>query len=154
MKRPPLWALVTAAAVILLDQATKYAAASAISPVEPMELLPFLNLVNVRNTGAAFGLFAGLGNLFFIAVSFAAVAFIGYLALAGTEGRFALSLIFGGAVGNLIDRLALGYVRDFVDVHVGTYHWPAFNVADSALTVGIILLLLGSIPRGKKISRA
>jgi len=135
--------------VVGLDQLTKYLAASLINPFEPIEVLPFFNLVNVRNVGAAFGLFASMGNAFFIAVSFAAIALIAFLITRGKDGLAGLTLILSGAVGNLIDRLALGHVRDFLDFHAGSYHWPAFNVADSALTVGIALLLAGPLFKRK-----
>lgn len=133
--------------VIALDQVTKYMMDSFISPHEPIGLLPVLQLVNVRNTGAAFGLFSDLGNLFFIVISLVAMAFIGYMLIKGRDGHLCLSLILGGACGNLIDRIFLGYVRDFIDVYISTYHWPAFNIADSALTVGLFILVLSSFLR-------
>lgn len=135
--------------VVGLDQLTKYLAASLIDPFEPIEVLPFFNLANVRNVGAAFGLFASMGNAFFIAASFAAIALIAFLIAREKDGLVGLTLILSGAAGNLIDRLALGHVRDFLDFHAGSYHWPAFNVADSALTVGIALLLAGPLLKKK-----
>jgi signal peptidase II len=128
--------------VIVLDQATKYLADTFISPYESVGLLPILQLVNVKNTGAAFGMFSGLGNHFFIVVSIMAMAVIAYVLIKGREGYNCLSLILGGAAGNLIDRVLFGYVRDFIDVYISTYHWPAFNIADSALTVGLFILVL------------
>lgn len=132
-------------ALLSADQLTKYLADSLIRPANPVEILPVLHLVNVRNTGAAFGLFKGLGNAFFIALSFAAIAFISVLLIRGKDGLIGLSLILAGAAGNLIDRLIYGYVRDFVDVAIGQYHWPAFNVADSALSIGIAILLVTAL---------
>ena len=133
--------------VLALDQATKYLADTFVSPYEPVGLLPVLQLVNVKNTGAAFGMFSGLGNPFFIAVSLVAMALIAYVLIKGKDGYFCLSLILGGAAGNLIDRIIYGYVRDFIDVYISKHHWPAFNVADSALTVGLLVLVLSSFFR-------
>lgn len=127
------------------DQGTKYLAAQMVSPASPVAVLPFFQLVNVRNTGAAFGLFRTLGNGFFIALSFLAIAFIVYLIVQGKESRTGLVLVLSGAVGNLIDRIFFSYVRDFLDFHAGGYHWPAFNVADSCLSVGIVFLLFGQL---------
>lgn len=128
------------AAVVVLDQLTKYLAVTFVPASHPLKILPVLSLVNVRNVGAAFGLFAGLGNTFFILLSIAAIVLISALLIKG-DGFLSLCLILGGAAGNLIDRILYGYVRDFIDLSIGPYHWPAFNVADSALTVGIVLIL-------------
>ena len=130
--------------VVILDQITKYLMDRLISPHEAVSVLPFLQLINVKNTGAAFGLFKEFGNFFFIAVSIAAIVFITVMLLRGREHKPGLSLILGGAAGNLIDRIIYGSVRDFIDVYAGGYHWPAFNVADSALTIGIALILLSA----------
>lgn len=129
---------------VILDLVTKHIAAKSIQPYSPVELTSFFNLVNVQNTGAAFGIFSSLGNLFFIGISLLAIGFIFYLLLSTKESPFALALILGGAFGNLYDRVTLGYVRDFLDVHLGVKHWPAFNVADSALTVGITILFIAA----------
>jgi len=135
--------------VTILDQATKYFADTLVEPARPVKVLPFFHLVNVKNTGAAFGLLGFLGNWFFVGVSVLAVIFIVYLLVRGRDGTLGLSLVLSGAVGNLIDRLAYGYVRDFLDFSIGSYHWPAFNVADSALSVGLVILLLGSFMKKK-----
>ena len=124
-----------------LDQMTKYFADKLISPAFPVIVLPFLNLVNVKNTGAAFGLFKALGNPFFIIISLVAIAFIVFLIFKGKDNNLGMGLILSGAAGNLIDRVSIGHVRDFVDFYVGNYHWPAFNVADSALSVGVVILV-------------
>lgn len=128
--------------IVILDQATKYLADRFISPFDTLEILPFLNLVHVRNKGAAFGILSNIGNTAFIFISLAAVIVIFIMLIKGKEDRLSLSLILGGAVGNLIDRIFRGFVVDFVDIFVGRYHWPAFNVADSALTVGIGLIFI------------
>lgn len=131
----------------MLDQTTKYLANNFINPFKSIELLPFLHLVNVRNTGTAFGMFRSLGNNTFIIISIIAIAFIFFLLIKGKENPLGLSLVLGGAIGNLIDRLFYGSVIDFIDVFVGRFHWPAFNVADSSLTIGIIIIFLTSLFR-------
>lgn len=128
--------------IVLLDQVTKYLARTRIDPLETIGLLPILNLVNVRNTGAAFGMFSSLGNNFFIVISVVAILFMFWIILTGREDYRIFSLLAGGAIGNLIDRLTLGYVVDFLDITVSGLHWPAFNVADSALTIGIAFLMV------------
>jgi len=136
-------------AVLILDQITKLFAASYLLQHGEIQLLPFLSLVLVHNTGAAFGFLNSAGgwqNFFFIAVALAASGFIVRISwrTAGMNTLLSvgLMLILGGAVGNLIDRLLYGYVIDFVDVYYGSWHWPAFNIADSAITVGAGLLIL------------
>jgi signal peptidase II len=128
--------------LVILDQATKYLADKLISPFKPVELLPFLSLVNMRNEGAAFGMFKSFGNNIFIIISLAAIAVIFFMLIKGKEDPLGLSLILGGATGNLMDRLLRGSVVDFIDVFVGRFHWPAFNVADAALTIGIGLIFI------------
>lgn len=143
-----LYALVVPALLTVADQGTKRLAVSLIPRFDKVEILPWLNLVNVRNEGAAFGLFSGLGNWFFIAVSFVAIAALLYMIIRGDEGgghRLGFAIILGGAVGNLTDRLVLGYVVDFVDVHAAGFHWPAFNVADLCLSAGLFVIIVGSL---------
>jgi signal peptidase II len=146
---PLLWM----AGVIILDQLTKWWIISSFFLHESREVVPgFFNLTFVTNTGAAFGFLAGrettLRQAFFIGVSLAALAALAFAYRHfREEGRLAvtaLGLIAGGAVGNLIDRLRFGRVIDFLDVYVGSYHWPAFNVADAAITIGAGLLILSS----------
>lgn len=140
------------AALILLvvfDQVTKFTAARLIAPSECVELLPFLSLVNVANTGAAFGILKSLGNTFFIGLSAAAIVFLLVLILRGHKSM-ALILLLAGAAGNLLDRLICGYVRDFIDLHAGGFHWPAFNMADSYLTLGMAGLLWAIVAGGRR----
>jgi signal peptidase II len=140
--------------VMVLDFVTKRIIVAKLAPYESIRALPFLNIVYVENKGAAFGMFANLGNNFFMAISvIALVAILFYMSKIpkGLE-LFAISLIFGGAVGNLIDRIMLGKVIDFIDVYVGTWHWPAFNVADSALTVGIILFIISTLMQTRRVN--
>ena len=146
-----MWFYGLAGAVVILDQATKLLVQRAFRLGESLPVLPgFFNLTYVLNPGAAFGLLAGAAAAFrgpfFIAVSVLAIAVICYYHARYARGRplpsVGLSLILGGAVGNLIDRLRVGMVIDFLDFYVGAYHWPAFNVADSGITVGVGLLFL------------
>ena len=112
-----------------------------------IEVFPFLNIVNIRNKGAAFGILAGMGNVFFISISvIAIIIMVIYLIKITVPGeKLAFSLILGGAAGNLIDRVIHGSVIDFIDFYIGNWHWPAFNVADSALTIGIGIFLITNI---------
>ncbi len=135
---------------IAADQITKALILEHIRYYESIRLLPFFQIVNVQNTGAAFGLFRSLGNTFFVVLTVLAVVFILYLMLKDDGDSLSLSFILGGAVGNLIDRLRLGYVVDFLDFHIGEHHWPAFNLADSALTIGIGLLFLRMLLSGRE----
>ncbi|HTR45133.1 MAG TPA: signal peptidase II [Thermodesulfovibrionales bacterium] len=137
-------------AVVLVDQITKLFARISIGPLDTIRVLPFLQLVSVQNRGAAFGLFAGFGNTAFIIISVAAIGIVSFLLVKGGEDRFSLALILGGAVGNVIDRILFKHVTDFLDLFVGTFHWPAFNVADSALTVGLCLMLLRSLAPSRR----
>lgn len=130
--------------IVVLDQVTKYWIASSMGPTDSIELFSFLHIVNVRNTGAAFGSFRELGSSFFIVVSGIAIVFVIYLLHKRLYNTIGLSLILGGAIGNLIDRVAYGQVVDFIDFSVGRFHWPAFNVADSSLTIGIGIIFLTS----------
>lgn len=137
--------------VVLLDQASKLWIVGNFSLYESLPVVPGLfNLTYLTNTGAAFGMLAGdhgvWRQVFFIGVAVVALAAIGFLyrklrAVSVWYG-VALGLIAGGAIGNLIDRLRLGSVIDFLDVYVGVHHWPAFNLADSAITVGVAIFLL------------
>ena len=139
-----------AAAVIVLDQASKWSVLARFRPGEALELTGFFNLVLVFNKGAAFSFLSaasGWQTLFFLAIALGAALAVSVLLLRSTGTRlfrFALALILGGALGNAVDRLRFGQVVDFLDFHVGAWHWPAFNVADSAITVGALLLIVES----------
>ncbi|MEW6676067.1 MAG: signal peptidase II [Nitrospirota bacterium] len=128
--------------IIAIDQATKYLVSRYLNLFDAIEIFSFLHLVNVRNTGAAFGMFKNVGNGFFITVSIIAIIFVIWLIAKDSKGYFSLSLILGGATGNLIDRTLLGHVVDFIDFSIGRFHWPAFNVADASLTIGIGLIFI------------
>ena len=140
--------------VMVLDYVTKRIIVAKLAPYDSIQVFPFLNIVYVENKGAAFGMFANLGNNFFMAISFIALAAILFYMSKIPKGLelFSISLIFGGAAGNLIDRIMLGKVIDFIDFYVGTWHWPAFNVADSALTVGIILFIISTLMQTRRIN--
>lgn len=151
MKKSTLIAMV-ASTVAILDFLTKKIIVAKIMPHESINVLPFLRIVHVENKGAAFGVLASLGNNIFIIISFIAILFI-VIYISRVKKRmelFSLSLILGGAAGNLIDRIRIGKVIDFIDIFIGDWHWPSFNVADSALTVGIILFLVLNIRQGQE----
>jgi len=136
---------------VISDQITKYLTDKLINPAGSIEVLPFLHFVNLRNKGAAFGMFKSFGNEGFIIISILAIAVVIFMLIRGKEDMLGLSLILGGAIGNLIDRLYYGSVRDFVDVFAGKFHWPAFNIADSALTIGIAIIFMSLFKsKGKK----
>jgi len=158
--RSGLFWLWLSALTILLDQITKLAVVDRLTAyVDVIPLTGFFNLVHVHNTGAAFSLFAdqpGWQRFFFLGIAVVATVVILYL-LQKTAGRprfsIALALILGGALGNVIDRIVYGHVIDFLDFYLGTWHWPAFNVADSAITLGAALLIWDSFstaPGGAK----
>jgi signal peptidase II len=138
--------LIIAAFVIVLDQISKLWVRSHLGLYEASPVIGCLSLTHVRNTGSAFGLFANqafLLTIVAIVVLVAILLFYRYFSRSNILGISALGLVFGGAVGNLIDRLRFGYVTDFVDVRLWRdFHWPAFNVADSAITVGSIMLVI------------
>ncbi len=141
------YVLLIVLSVVALDQITKNFIINYLSLSDSVEVFPFLHIINIRNTGAAFGSFKGLGSGFFIVVSLVAILFVINLLRKRMYNFFGLSLVLGGAIGNLIDRIRYGKVVDFVDFNIGSFHWPAFNVADSALTVGIIIILVVSFLR-------
>lgn len=145
--------LLISVAVLALDQWSKWLVEMHLPYHSVHEIIPgLLNLTHLRNTGVAFGLFASGGAAtpwILTLLGLAALAAVGiYFRLASHHQRLllvSLSLIVGGAVGNLLDRVASGGVTDFVDVYVGVHHWPAFNVADSAITIGIVLMAVESL---------
>ena len=154
LRRLPWWSwLAASAVVIVLDQLSKWLIQHSLVFGDRLALLPFFNLVLVYNPGAAFSFLSsasGWQRELFIGIGLAASALIVYL-LRRHAGEpwfcFALALILGGALGNVIDRVAFGAVVDFLDVHAAGYHWPAFNLADSAITCGAALLIWDSLRR-------
>ena len=137
--------------LILVDQLTKLAVLARFQLGESLPLTSFFNLVLVYNPGAAFSFLADAGGWqkwFFVVLALAISGWIVHMLLAHPEQKrqnFALSLILGGAIGNVIDRVMYGAVVDFLDFHVAGWHWPAFNVADSAITMGAVLLVLDQL---------
>ena len=142
--------LAVAVLVALADQAAKWWMAGLLAPRggRAVELLPFLRLVEVWNRGMSFGLFneAGQSWAFVIVAAAVSAALVWWLARAdrGWTG-VAIGLVMGGAAGNVADRLRFGAVFDFMDFHAWGWHWPAFNLADSAITVGVVLLVLDGL---------
>lgn len=141
-----------AAVVLVLDQLTKLWASSSLSLYQSIEVLPFFNITLAHNTGAAFSFLAGAGGwqrwfftLIAVVVSAAIVIWLRRLPAQERLEACALALVLGGAVGNVVDRVLYGHVVDFLDVHYGGWHWPAFNIADSAISVGAALLIWHSL---------
>ena len=138
--------------VIIFDQITKFFALHYLTFDQPIFITPFFNLTLAKNPGAAFSFLAQMGGwqgwLFgFIAILVSIV--IIYWLYKLSSGKIwlpvALALILGGALGNLCDRLAHGYVVDFLDFYIGNWHWPAFNLADSAISIGAVMLIIDII---------
>ena len=141
---------VLALGVLALDQVTKWAALNGLDPYEPVVVAPFFNLVLVWNRGVSFGMFAGAGAsgpwlLTALAAAIGAFLIVWLYRETRAVTRLALWLVLAGAVGNLVDRVRFGAVVDFLDFHALGYHWPAFNVADSAIVIGAGLILLDSL---------
>jgi signal peptidase II len=145
---------VIAVVVVVLDQLTKLIVLDRLAPAAPLTVVPGLvALTLVMNPGLAFGLLAGVPSGWrWIVVPLSLLALLVLFRVAlrilptgGWRERSAIGLVFGGAVGNLIDRARFGAVVDFVDVHFRGYHWPAFNVADSAITIGVAMLALAAL---------
>lgn len=149
-----LWVSVV---VLLADQCTKLLADAMLTLYQPVEVIPYLAMRKAYNSGAAFSFLAdesGWQRWFFIALAMIVigvlVVWLRRLPAEEVRTRLALVLILGGAAGNVIDRLVYGYVIDFIDVYYGSWHWPAFNIADAAISVGAFLLLLDAFQGGKE----
>lgn len=146
---PRVLAFAAAIAIFVLDRFTKWIVETRLSEWETVVVIPgFFNIINTQNPGAAFSLLAGADpqwrNLLLVGVSAAALVLVGVLLWQLPESRIlrgGLSLIFGGALGNMYDRLAYGAVTDFLEIYLGAYRWPAFNVADSAISAGAALVI-------------
>jgi signal peptidase II len=147
------WLLVSLA-IVVADVATKAWVSATFAPGEVLEVTSFFNLVLMHNPGAAFSFLAGAGGWqrwFFTAITIAiSIALLVMLRRRQDEIPLApaLALVLGGALGNLWDRLTLGQVVDFVQLHAAGYYWPAFNVADSAITIGVAILIWDSLRTG------
>jgi signal peptidase II len=149
--------LILSALIVALDQATKFVVVRSLAASQAVEVTSFFNLVLVYNPGAAFSFLAdgaGWQRGLFVGIAIVASVWIVYLLRKYPDQRLfalALALILAGAVGNLIDRIAVGAVIDFLDFHAFGYHWPAFNVADSAITCGAVLLVWDALKPRRKV---
>ena len=155
MSSPWRW-FVLAAVIVVADQMTKWIVLANFAHGERRVVTGFLNLVLVYNKGAAFSMFAdadGWQTPLLIVFALAAAGIVSYLIVRYPAKRLlclGLALILGGALGNVIDRLRFGHVVDFLDFHAMGWHWPAFNVADSGITVGAALLILDGFVQHEK----
>jgi len=156
IRKKYLLSFLVSPSVIVLDQFTKYLIIKSFALHQYITVIQnFLTIVHTRNKGIAFGLFSGHGSgiqlTLLIITSLLAIAFIFYLLSSLSDKQayaiVTLSLILGGAIGNLIDRMRWGEVVDFIDLHWYHYHWPAFNCADSAISIGLVLLLIGIVTK-------
>lgn len=147
--------------IVILDQVTKYLVRTRIPLHENISIFPyFLDFTHVHNTGAAFGFLNSVEIPYkpalMTVIGLVALVAIGIFAITTTSqqplSRFGLAFIFGGATGNLIDRVTIGYVIDFIDVYWGTWHFWAFNIADSAITVGACFLILETFIMNRYVS--
>ena len=138
--------------VVVIDQLTKYVASVSLEMYQPIAVMPMLNWTLMHNPGAAFSFLHDAGgwqrwffSVIAIAVSIVIVLWIKKLEKHEKWQAIALALILGGAIGNVIDRVWLGYVVDFIDVYYQHWHWPAFNIADSAIFIGVAMIITDSI---------
>ena len=141
--------------IIFFDQLTKILVIKNFQLYESLSILPFFNLTFVVNYGFAFGFLnnPSLNQIIVILVIFSIIAYFLYLLIKTQDQFFRFSLIFviSGAIGNFIDRILYGFVIDFIDIYLGSYHWPAFNLADSSITLGFILIMFNILFLNKKI---
>lgn len=143
--------------IIIVDQITKGIASAQLTMFDPVAVLPSFNFTLMHNQGAAFSFLSDAGGwqrwFFTILASIVSIAIIIWIKKLKPKEKMtavSLSLILGGAIGNLIDRVRFGYVVDFIDVYYDTYHWPAFNIADSAITVGAVIMIIASFKSENK----
>ena len=153
-RSPARLGLALAGAAVLLDQLSKWVVVSVLAVAEPIPVAPFFNLVMTRNRGVGFGLLDIDSPWTPWVLSAVALAVSAGLAvwMVRAQGRWlagGLGLVIGGALGNVIDRVRLGAVTDFLDLFVGRYHWPAFNLADAAITVGVAMILIDGLIVGR-----
>jgi len=147
------------AIILVLDRITKIAAEENLVLNHAIPMVKFFNLTLVYNKGAAFGMFGGLPDdlrrFILVVVSIVALLVVGYVIVrefSSTDkwAMSALGLILGGAIGNIYDRMLYDYVIDFLDFYAGRYHWPAFNIADSAICIGVFILIMRSVQITKR----
>ena len=150
------WYVLLALGVLIADQMTKWWAQMSLPMAQAIKVTDFLNWFLIYNPGAAFSLLSqadGWQRWFFTVIGIVAAVVIIWLLQKNTHDRpfcLALSLILGGAIGNVLDRLLYGAVVDFIDVHYDGWHWPAFNIADSAISIGATLIVINEIRRAIK----
>ena len=141
--------------IIFFDQLTKILVIKNFQLYESLSILPFFNLTFIVNYGFAFGFLnnPSLNQIIVVLVIFSIIAYFLYLLIKTQDQffRFSLILVLSGAVGNFIDRVLHGFVIDFIDIYLGSYHWPAFNLADSSITLGFILIMFNILFLNKKI---
>jgi signal peptidase II len=148
-----LRSLAIATIILLLDQLSKWSALSNLQLGIPEPVLPFMNWLLLLNSGAAFSFLAqgsGWQRWFFTIVGLVACVYIVWLLRKSQNDKIlcvALSLILGGALGNVLDRIMYGAVVDFIDFHYANWHWPAFNIADSAICIGAALIIWGELQK-------
>ncbi|HSH85026.1 MAG TPA: signal peptidase II [Guyparkeria sp.] len=145
--------------VLVADQLSKWAALVGLDYARPLELLPMFNLTLLYNTGAAFSFLAdhdGWQRWFFVILAMVIVsgllAWLAFVAIEDRRIKVGIAALLGGAVGNVIDRVAYGHVVDFLDFHWAGWHWPAFNVADAAITIGVILIIWAELRPQRQVS--
>ena len=150
-------ALIVAAAVLMIDQASKYwlIGVMEVNGFQTFPVTGFFNLVMVWNQGISFGMLGGaVSTIRWVLIVFALVVAIALLIwarrLTSRLMAVAVGLIAGGALGNAVDRLIYGAVADFFDIHVAGFHWPAFNMADSGITIGVVLLIYDALLRRRQ----
>lgn len=150
------WYVLLALGVLIADQMTKWWAQMSLPMAQPIKVTDFLNWFLIYNPGAAFSFLSQAGGWqrwFFTVIGIVAAIVIIWLLQKNAHDRpfcLALSLILGGAIGNVLDRLLYGAVVDFIDVHYDGWHWPAFNIADSAISIGATLIVINEIQRAIK----
>ena len=141
--------------ILILDQITKFLVINNLDLYESIALLPILKLTFVVNYGFAFGFLnnPSLNQIFVSIIILIIIFYFLYLLIKTQDSifRFTLVLILAGALGNFLDRIFRGFVIDFIDVYIGKYHWPAFNIADSCITVGFMILIVNILFLNKKI---
>lgn len=159
MKRKYWVLLFLTICILSVDQWTKYCVQQTLPLHHTVPVVKgFFNLTHVRNPGGAFGIFAGqkggIGSILFVVVSLSAIGILLYLFFRAKDDErilsLAFSLVLSGAIGNLIDRVQYGEVIDFLDFYLSSFHWPSFNIADSAISIGIVLILIDILTRDLK----
>ena len=138
--------------IVVIDQITKYIASTSLEMYQPVAVMPMFNWTLMHNTGAAFSFLADAGGWqrWFFAVIAVVVSVVIVLWIKRLEQHekwqaIALALILGGAIGNVIDRISLGYVVDFIQIYYQQWFWPAFNIADSAISIGVVMIIIDSV---------